>query len=1382
MRRTRRAAVVSVLLAMSFLFIYQSSSRLFAAPSMAIAQARAWVAKAIEPASRLSIVQKVKLPVRLAQSSGGGSSSPTVQTDKPDYSPGQTVIVTGSGWATNTQVTLTFHEMLAQPNHVDVVKITFADANGTIDTSRPNNNDDDFELEDHDIGLTYLLAATGLTSSGASGSAQTTFTDAIPHDFKQCANEDTTLGDCHWINSILQKQDSRIFEGMSTLQRVVLTEIPTSINNNIYRAQFKMDGLKGGAHAYDFVTTWDAAIAATNAVAPPGITQSVPLYPSIAPGDLRLRNATANSLACGAEIPTTGNTPSIQQVCLDLRDSSNLNVYLVPLTGSVADINGDSVQARLVDYQNRYQGGSAAALRIYSNQPLDNILFVFAGYDAQDNSHWSLTYHKAATATGDPTQLLIEFAAHVGVGVDPLVNGSNGDVGYGIGKGAASISGAPFHVSLDNFDNGLDDNNAGDDGMSGSEDNQLSTDVLVPPSTPSVVTEVRNAADEDITGKTVPPETTVHDWAQVDSESVVQVIPDNSTFTFHRFNNGTCSGTPAVNQTDVDISPTGQRTGTGISSDFTPTVPGDYSYLVDFVSGDTLHVLNHTGDAATECEPFTVGKKDLNISTTVHSDSPDQALEGNLDLGAGAHDSATVTGKVGTLTLPDVTFYFFGKDVPCTNGSTTGGTALTPAVSPDSNGVAHPSTSQTALAAGSYNFMAVVASNANYNGKTGDCEPFTVGKKDLNISTTVHSDSPDQALSGDLTLGGGAHDSATVTGKVASFTLPNVTFYFFDKGVACTNGSTTGGTALTPAVSPDSSGVAHPSTSKTGLAAGSYNFMAVVASNDNYNGKTGDCEPFTVGKVQLRIATVLHKADESPVTTSVPLGSIIHDRANVSGLVMGFDRPDVTFYFFRKGVACTNGSTTGAIALNTVGTLGSGIAHPSTALGPLQAGTYTFMAVVASNDNYTGATSDCEPFTVNKAPTTTVTQLHNGPADDSFTTPLVLANYGNAATGTVHDRAATTGQVGSIAITGDVSFHFYTTQAACVADTTFGSGVDKGTVALVAGVAHASTVATGLTAGNYAFRAKYNGDGNYNTSLSDCEPFYVSTITVIKNAKPAQGSFEFTTSGTGYNGFTLTGATANNGNKNAQILQVGTYTAHESTQLGWLLTGIGGAGEPNPYNCTADGVGGSDGVGDLATQTVTIHLKAGDAVTCVFENTGQGVTRTQGFWATHTKLAEPAWFGGTSATYPTHTFPGVDDVPGVGQGDFTLCSTISGYNGTTVGKNINTLAKLMGGFWSDISKTTTNKKRSALDQARMQLLQQLLAAELNASAFGAVPSSGSIAAWETAYCTGNNIQTALQQAASFNNSGDSGTFTPGTSADSKNARAVADKAFWDPLP
>jgi hypothetical protein len=311
--------------------------------------------------------------------------------------------------------------------------------------------------------------------------------------------------------------------------------------------------------------------------------------------------------------------------------------------------------------------------------------------------------------------------------------------------------------------------------------------------------------------------------------------------------------------------------------------------------------------------------------------------------------------------------------------------------------------------------------------------------------------------------------------------------------------------------------------------------------------------------------------------------------------------------------------------------------------------------------------------------------------------------------------------------------------------------------------------------GLYCWRAVFSpGDTNYTgsselTSHHECFTIASATIVVTKIIKPtgATTSFNFVTTGTGYTGFSLMG-----GQSNTQSgLNAGGYTVQELVPLGWVLTGIGGSTNPaTPYNCTVTGTGGSTGVGSLTTQTATITLNLGDTVTCIFENTGQGTTRTQGFWATHPQLAQIAWFGGTGFG---HTFPGVAAVAGIG--DTLLC-----------GRNINTLPILMGGFWSNISHTTTDQKRSALDQARMQLLQQLLAAELNASAFGTVPSGGSgvFAIWEAAYCGTNltAIHNALSAAASFNSSGDSGVFTPGTSADSQTARSIANETFWDVLP
>ncbi len=107
----------------------------------------------------------------------------------------------------------------------------------------------------------------------------------------------------------------------------------------------------------------------------------------------------------------------------------------------------------------------------------------------------------------------------------------------------------------------------------------------------------------------------------------------------------------------------------------------------------------------------------------------------------------------------------------------------------------------------------------------------------------------------------------------------------------------------------------------------------------------------------------------------------------------------------------------------------------------------------------------------------------------------------------------------------------------------------------------------------------------------------------------------------------------------------------------------------------------------------------------------------------------------------------------------------------------------MGGFWASLSKDSDGNKRSKLDQARMQLLQQLLAAILNNQLFGSTPSM-SIADAKAAFCTGTQTQVKAAQAAmaSFNEAGDSGLFTPGASADPKSGKAIADVEFWDVLP
>ena len=90
----------------------------------------------------------------------------TVKTDKADYTVGQTVTITGSGWQPGETVDVLLQEV--PKTHDDRTLKATADAAGNI-------FNDEFAPEAHDVGVQFDLTATGAASQ-----AQTTFRDAPP--------------------------------------------------------------------------------------------------------------------------------------------------------------------------------------------------------------------------------------------------------------------------------------------------------------------------------------------------------------------------------------------------------------------------------------------------------------------------------------------------------------------------------------------------------------------------------------------------------------------------------------------------------------------------------------------------------------------------------------------------------------------------------------------------------------------------------------------------------------------------------------------------------------------------------------------------------------------------------------------------------------------------------------------------------------------------------------------------------------------------------------------------------------------------------------------------------------------------------------------------
>jgi hypothetical protein len=107
----------------------------------------------------------------------GDPNIATVTTDREDYAPGDSVIVTGTGWEPGETVDLLFHEEVDPPIHPDKILIAVADADGHIFNQQ-------YEIDEDDVDVRFILTATGRTSGRT---AQTTFTDGNKTTFSSTA-------------------------------------------------------------------------------------------------------------------------------------------------------------------------------------------------------------------------------------------------------------------------------------------------------------------------------------------------------------------------------------------------------------------------------------------------------------------------------------------------------------------------------------------------------------------------------------------------------------------------------------------------------------------------------------------------------------------------------------------------------------------------------------------------------------------------------------------------------------------------------------------------------------------------------------------------------------------------------------------------------------------------------------------------------------------------------------------------------------------------------------------------------------------------------------------------------------------------------------------
>src|SRR5205809_1713038 len=104
--------------------------------------------------------------VVLATLPAGNTSTAAIATDKHDYAPGTTVIMSGHGWAPGEPVTIELVEDPMLDTHLPLTAV--ADSSGNWTNAQ-------FSPDVYDVSVRFIVTATGGTSGMR---AQTTFTDA----------------------------------------------------------------------------------------------------------------------------------------------------------------------------------------------------------------------------------------------------------------------------------------------------------------------------------------------------------------------------------------------------------------------------------------------------------------------------------------------------------------------------------------------------------------------------------------------------------------------------------------------------------------------------------------------------------------------------------------------------------------------------------------------------------------------------------------------------------------------------------------------------------------------------------------------------------------------------------------------------------------------------------------------------------------------------------------------------------------------------------------------------------------------------------------------------------------------------------------------------
>ena len=378
-----------------------------------------------------------------------------VCTDKLDYSPGETVQITGSGFPSYASLTV----RVTDPNWGVELTYPTADAGGNFSTSY------------YVVGLggTYYVDVFDWSGNLL---ATHTFTDTNPNasvDFTQCQNDDGppnpskndgVKDPCSWTGGAINQTNSKYTEGDAVPQRLLL-KIP---NADTYTMRFQYEFSNSSIYAYDFPTTVDL----TQSGALLNECGALPGFLDTSSGpdpDNSLSNCNGLFGGGGVFSSTDVPIPSDPFDAVSSREtpaSRNFRVGCSPAcTGSVtvsfpsldsAGADPDPGEAHIPDSDpDCFQNCSNSVVQI------------------------DVTF----TTAGTNTLVGIWFAGHLAQAADPDPGNSPPD-GWGTGFGSSGITGAPFHLKTISL---IGSSDLTKDISGGAKDNQIQSGGIVPPTT-----------------------------------------------------------------------------------------------------------------------------------------------------------------------------------------------------------------------------------------------------------------------------------------------------------------------------------------------------------------------------------------------------------------------------------------------------------------------------------------------------------------------------------------------------------------------------------------------------------------------------------------------------------------------------------------------------------------------------------------------------------------------------------------------------------------------------------------------------------------------------------------------------------------------------------